>query len=461
MRLPYRLQTNSKSSAASTASVSLEEGAKVVVIGGGPAGSLFSYFLLDLANRVDLNLQVDIYEPRDFSLVGPPGCNMCAGIISESLVQMLAVEGINLPPSVVQRGMDTYILHTEAGKALLETPQLEKRIAAVFRGAGPSGMKNSEWNSFDGFLLDQAIQKGANLIRSRVDDVSRVEAGVFVKPRGAPALRYDFLAVAAGVNTRALKLFEPLETRFQEPGVTKTYVREYFAGRENIEAYMGQHTIHFFLLDLPNLDFAAVVPKGNYITVCILGKDLDDKVFENFLNTSVVRDCMPPGWQPEQFVCHCAPRINITGAVHPFADRMVFLGDCGISRLYKDGIGAAYRSAEYAATTVVFHGISQQDLEAHYWQMVKSMEFDNQVGKIIFKIVSPMKTLEFAMRGIVRMVSSEQSKLPDQRRMSKIMWDMFTGSAPYRDIFYRFFHPAFLSRFFWYLSSSLFTGRSS
>ncbi|HZD57347.1 MAG TPA: hypothetical protein VE136_11520 [Anaerolineales bacterium] len=460
MRLLYRLQTNSKNSSASTTSISLEEGANVAVIGGGPAGSLFSYFLLDLANKVDLNLQVDIYEPRDFSLVGPPGCNMCAGIISESLIQMLAVEGINLPSSVVQRGMDTYVLHTDAGKAFLETPQLEKRIGAVFRGAGPLGMKHSEWTSFDGFLLDQAIRKGAHVIRSRIDDVSRVEAGVLVKPRNGPALSYDFLAVAAGVNTRALKLFKPLETHFQEPGVTRTYVREYFAGRENIEAYLGQHTIHFFLLDLPNLDFAAVIPKGNYITVCILGKDLNDEVFEKFLNNSVVKDCMPPGWQPEQFVCHCAPRINITGAVHPFADRMVFLGDSAISRLYKDGIGAAYRAAKYAATTVVFHGISQQDLEAHYWQMVKSMEFDNRVGKLIFKIVSPMKTLEFAMHGIVRMVLSEQSKLPDQRRMSKIMWDMFTGSAPYRDIFYRFFHPAFWSQFFWYLSYSLFIGRS-
>ncbi len=88
----------------------------MAVMGGGPAGSLFSYFLLDLAAKLNLNLQLDIYEPRNFSLTGPPGCNMCAGIISESLVQMLAVEGILLPPTVVQRGMDSYILYTDHGK---------------------------------------------------------------------------------------------------------------------------------------------------------------------------------------------------------------------------------------------------------------------------------------------------------------------------------------------------------
>jgi flavin-dependent dehydrogenase len=123
-------------------SLKLEDGSRVAVMGGGPAGSIFSYFLLDLAEKVDLKLEVDIYEPRDFSQAGPSGCNMCAGIISETLVQMLAVEGISLPPTVVQRGMDTYILHTRMGKTSLETPHLEKRIAAVFRGAGPG---NERW----------------------------------------------------------------------------------------------------------------------------------------------------------------------------------------------------------------------------------------------------------------------------------------------------------------------------
>lgn len=60
----------------------LVDGSCVAVIGGGPAGSFFSFFLLDLANRVAI--RVDIYEPRDFTRPGPVGCNMCGGIISES-----------------------------------------------------------------------------------------------------------------------------------------------------------------------------------------------------------------------------------------------------------------------------------------------------------------------------------------------------------------------------------------
>lgn len=437
-------------------SLKLEDGARVAVMGGGPAGSLFSYFLLDLAEKVDLNLEVDIYEPRDFSQAGPSGCNMCAGIISETLVQMLAVEGISLPPTVVQRSMDTYILHTRVGKASLETPHLEKRIAAVFRGAGPLGMKDCEWYSFDNYLLQQALQKGANLIRRRVEDASRSAGGVLITPRGRPAREYDFLSVTTGVNTRVLKLFEPVNAGYHQPITAQTHVREYLLGNEEIERFMGEHTIHFFLLDQPGLDFAAIVPKGNFVTVSVLGKDLSAEAFDSFLNTPEVKDCMPPNWQPERFACHCSPRINITGAVQPYADRMVFLGDSGVSRLYKDGIGAAYRAAKYAAATAIFHGISQEDFQQHYWKRCKGMEGDNRLGKFIFAVTNQIKRRRFATHALVQMVVNEQPKEAGQRRMSNILWGMFTGSAPYQEIFYRFFHPAFWSRFLWYLGFALF-----
>jgi hypothetical protein len=33
--------------------------------------------------------------------------------------------------------------------------------------------------------------------------------------------------------------------------------------------------------------------------------------------------------------------------------------------------------------------------------------------------------------------------------MSTVLWDTFTGSAPYRDIFLRTLHPGFLGVFLW------------
>jgi flavin-dependent dehydrogenase len=86
-----------------TSHFKLNENSRIAVIGGGPSGSFFAYFLLNMAERVGLDLHVDVFESRDFENPGPVGCNMCGGIISETLVQTLATEGIELPPNVVQR----------------------------------------------------------------------------------------------------------------------------------------------------------------------------------------------------------------------------------------------------------------------------------------------------------------------------------------------------------------------
>lgn len=435
--------------------IELEDGARVAVMGGGPSGSFFAYYLQVLAERVDLRLQVDIFEPRDFSQTGSSGCNMCAGIVSESLIQMLAVDGINLPPAVVQRGMNSYMLHNDSGQVRLDTPFLEKRIGVVFRGAGPKGAKDSQWVSFDGFLLEQALAKGAQLIRSRVEVVERAEGNVLVKPRGGSPQPYDFLAVATGVNTSATRLFEPLDIGYKLPAMAQTFIREYYLGKEVVERTFG-NTIHFFLLDLPGLDFAAVVPKGNYVTICLLGDDLSQELFEAFLDKHQVKGCMPPGWKAEEFVCHCAPRINLTGAIHPYADRMVFLGDIGVSRLYKDGIGAAYRAAKAAAAAAIFGGIGEEDLSQHFGHPSQGLENDNVIGKVIFAAVDKfIKPWPVTGRAMLRMIESEQHKTAAQQRMSAITWDIFTGSAPYKEVLFRMFHPAFWSRFLWHLGAAI------
>jgi hypothetical protein len=49
----------------------LSSGSRVAVIGGGPAGSFFSIFLLDLVKRVGLDVSIDIYDDKDFSKCGP------------------------------------------------------------------------------------------------------------------------------------------------------------------------------------------------------------------------------------------------------------------------------------------------------------------------------------------------------------------------------------------------------
>ena len=403
----------------------LRDGSRVGVVGGGPAGSFFAYFLLEMANRYGTEVRVDVYEPRDFSVPGPSGCNMCGGIVSESLTQHLAAEGITLPPTVVQRGLDSYVLHTDVGSVKIDTPLREKRIAAVHRGAGPRGIRDIRWGGLDGFLLEAARQKGAQVVRGRVEAAAWVDGRPQICARAVEPQAYDLLAVAVGVNSSSLRLFQGLASGYEPPQATKTVIRDYYLGEDIIGRYLGS-SMHVFLLNLPRLEFAAIIPKGDYVTICLLGEDIDAELVQSFLTCPVVKDCMPPGWDSPQVACQCSPRINVHGAVAPFADRLVFIGDCGVTRLYKDGIGAAYRTAKAAATTVVFQGIAGEDFRKHYWPACRAIARDNEIGKLVFAVTRQIQQRRFARRAVLRMTAAEQGQERRQRTMSMVLWDMFT-----------------------------------
>lgn len=436
------------------AGLRLEDGSRVAVLGGGPAGSFFSYFLGEMAGRVGLDLAIDVYEARDFSRTAPHGCNMCGGIISESLVQHLATEGINLSSSVIQRGIDSYMLHTDTGTVRIEAPVPESRIGAVHRGAGPRDLKERKWESFDGHLLGLTKARGAQVVQVRVEE-ARIENGhPVLKARGMEPQRYDLLAVTAGINAGTLKVFEGLGFGYAAPPTTKTFIREYFLGEERIGEVVGS-SMHVFLLNLPRLEFAAVIPKGDYVSVCLLGDDIDDGLVQEVLGSPEVRSCFPPDWTFEKRSCQCSPRISVGGATEPFADRIVFIGDCAVTRLYKDGIGAAYRTAKVAARTAVFEGISADAFRRNYEPALDQVRKDNRIGKFTFGVTRLIQKHRFARRAVVWMTRAEQGKDGPRRRMSGVLWDMFTGSASYRSILLRTLSPAFWLRFLGYLALAL------
>lgn len=430
-----------------TSKLSLEDGSRVGVIGGGPAGSLFTYFLISMAETLDIRLDVDIYEPRYFNHTGPAGCNHCGGIVSESLVQLLATEGINLPPSVVERGIDSYMLHMDVGDVRIQTPLFEKRIAAVFRGNGPRHSPVTDIIGFDRYLIDLASSTGATVIKKMVCRVDRIDDRPRLFTPDGVSADYDLVAVTTGINSRALELFSKAAPEYKSPDTLRTFICEFHLGRETVERQLGT-SMHVFLLDLPRLEFAAIIPKGEFATLCILGDDVDESLVEDFLKTPEVKRCFPEMEVPVP-ACHCFPLVNIETAKCPFADRMVWIGDCGTARLYKDGIGSAYRMAKAAARTAVYHGISAEDFEHNFWSACNKINTDNVIAKVIFSLTRLIQKGRFLRRGILRMTACEQAREGNRRDMSSALWDVFTGSAPYKEVMLRSFYPAFPVMLFW------------
>ena len=422
----------------------LNSGSRVAVIGGGPAGSFFSYFLLKMADQAGLDILVDVYEPRDFSQPGQSGCNKCGGIIYGSLVQSLATDGISLPSSVVQQGIAGYTFHTDEGSVRIKPPSDEKRIASVRRGAGPCGAAVSLLASFDGFLLMLAEEKGARIVRERVTEAVMIGGKPRVTTKSGISEEYDLLVGALGVNSSDLKIFEQCGTGYTPPATTKTYITEILLGNDAIEKCLGG-MMHVFLLNIPRLEFAAIIPKGEYATVCLLGRVIDQEMVDSFFSRPEVMSCFPAGWTPAGTRCRCFPSVTLGGAVGAYGDRFVMVGDCYVSRLYKDGIGSAYRMAKSAAQTVFMTGISRRDFHRHYRPTCDAVVNDNRFGKGVFTATNLIKRSPFLRRGVMRMTNGEQAGFATPR-MSSVLWDTFTGNESHRNVFFRVLHPVFLAR---------------
>jgi len=193
----------------------------------------------------------------------------------------------------------------------------------------------------------------------------------------------------------------------------------------------------------------------------VLGEEIDNQLVDGFLASPEVRACMPPGWDPAKKSCQCMPSIAVRGVEKPFADRFVFIGDCGVTRLYKDGIGAAYRTAKAAARAAVFEGISEAAFRRHYLPVCRSIAGDNRVGHLAFLATRVARRFAFLRRAMLRMAAAEQGRPGPERRLSGVLWDMFSGSAPYTDIFLRMLRPGFLLRFAWAAVASLWPRRGA
>ncbi len=409
----------------------LEDGANIAVIGGGPSGSFFSIFALKMARMLGKELKVTIFEPKDFTKTGPAGCNHCGGIISELLLQTLAVEGINLPETVVRKGIDSYKLHTNHGSVFITTPAFDKTIATVSRGGGPKGVMVEGKESFDQFLLSAAEQEGAVRKPLMVDHLEFREGLPRLFSNKQEVMTADVVVGAFGVNGRTTKLVENMGFGYQEPPVVTAAIAELGMSPDAIAERFG-NSIHLFLIPDKGVKFAAMIPKGSYVTLCILGNAVNSKTVADFLEKPVAQALLKD--IDYRLECRCLPKMNVGAPKIPFADRMVMCGDAGSTRLFKDGLGAAYLMGKAAAKTVVFHGVSREDFKQGYHPVYKSIITDNYYGRYLYTITDIYRKNGFLTRGMLNVVRTEQRRSGNDRILSSILWDMFTGNERYKAI---------------------------
>ena len=320
----------------SLADLRLEDHSRVCIIGGGPAGSFAALQLLRLSQLKNFNLEILIFEPRDFSRPGPAGCNRCAGVLSSRLWGNLSELGLSIPDELIQADLQSYNIHLDHQSLRLNRPDPSRRIISVYRGGGPRRVQEAPEASFDEFLLSQAVNRGAVHIPHRVREV---------RWEGQPVVyttdeRYtaSFLVLATGINSRS-----PLEAGFgylppkSEVMAQDEVLRPAEWLSEEVNAYFKQP---------PGLSFGAIIPKGRYLNISLLGKGFTHDSVDEFIAAQNLTDDLR--YTSTSSLCGCNPRIAVSMAKHYFGDRWVAVGDAAVTRLYKDGIGSAFQTTQCA-----------------------------------------------------------------------------------------------------------------
>lgn len=420
-----------------TSQYTLEDGANIAVVGGGPTGSFFSIFALKMAKMIGREITVTIFEPKDFTKDGPGGCNRCGGIISELLVQTLAIEGINLPDSVVRKGINSYRLHTNQGSVFIATPSFEKTIATVYRGGGPRGTIGEEKESFDNFLLTQAIQEGAVHKTFRIDRIDYKNGKPLLFSKNTEIMEADLVVGAFGINSTSGKIFEELGFGYREPHHVAAAIAEISMTEDFIVEHFG-NSIHLFLLPDKGIKFGAMIPKGPYVTLCILGNDVGPTTIDDFMGQSVVRGVLPKSI-PYKLVCRCLPKMNVEAPKIPFSNRIVLCGDAGSTRLFKDGLGAAYIMGKGAAKTAVFEGVGEPHFRKNYYPLYRSIVRDNYFGRLLYFVIDRYRKTMPLTRAMLKVIEKEQRDPGNNKTLSTILWDMFTGNERYKNVFLKSF----------------------
>ncbi len=410
----------------------LPDGAEIGVVGAGPAGTFFALHLQAIVSALNRSARISLIDRKSFDCSGPSGCNMCAGAIGSGMIEKMKLLGLVLDDRVVRRIADGYEIHGRGVSVTVRNPG-RGAIFTVFRGGGPV-MHIGKARSFDQFLLDAAVGRGAEFIHDRVDGIARTGRGFRVDLSGGGRREFDFLVGAFGVNSA---VHRKLDIGYAPPPTWHTVQAELPADNDFIVNRL-RNRIHIIPALGKTIRFLAITPKDDFLTLTGIGKhvriaDLERERREN----RVLADLIPPS---VGVMCHCHPQVPVGVARSPFSDRIAIVGDAFISRHLKNGIESSHDTSRMLAEAIAGHGVSAEALRSHFYgPCLQRFRRDNIWGRVLFGIYEEVLRKGRLSDAYLRSVA-DAAEAGDATQ-SRILWSVFAGDAPYREIAHEVFAP--------------------
>ncbi len=455
--------------------IHIEDGATIMVVGGGPAGAFFAILMLrkarELGIRVDVlivekKIELQFYESSG-SLEPRVGCNFGAGGLSPRLTDVLEKAGLRPSDEILQGKIESLTIHGNWKHIELPIPE-GRKIYSVFRGSRPQD-RPSRYANFDSYMLEQAAEEGAKVVTGEVQDIRYSDGGKpVVAYRVGPAggatcksVEVDFLVLAAGVNrapgmepgsdslSRTLREFMP---RFRSPQVRKSLICELQADEESLRVMSGElHFAQYGSRDI-KIEMSSLIPKVGYVTVVLLGRSVDEAdhsdnahLVQEFLELPHIRRLLP-GKLNLTPICICNPNMTVGAARHPFGRRTAVIGDMVVSRLYKDGILSSYLTAAALVDCISETGIDLLSLKKKYWPVIKRLRRDMWYGKFVFFL----ERITFSNRVLSRIlyqavITERKTKPQSKRKLAHLLWRTASGDDTYARILASMSRPATLA----------------
>jgi flavin-dependent dehydrogenase len=442
------------------ASLQIQNNDCVAVVGGGPAGSFFAIQLLREARLLNRCIDVVIVEKRVPIGKGDltpecRGCSFCAGGISPRLHQILEEQHLIVPDEIVQGRFEYVWIQGQWKNFRLRVPK-DMRMYSVFRGSLP-GRRDGNPAGFDGFLLGEAVKEGARMLYGKVEAMAYGASGLprlTVRTESGESVPLDasFVTIATGINAHCgqdyrddslIASIKRLNPAFVPGRSRKALIFELDVGEDYLERHLHRE-IYFIEYGSKRLalEHTALVPKGRFLTVAMLGKCIDEAVLprdsrqiaHEFLTLPQIERILP-GIEAASLACACAPRMTVTTAKSPYGDRFAIIGDAVGSRLNKDGLYSAHVTASRLAQTVLQDGIDQHSLARSYGKTIRWLGVDNRFGRMVFALSRVAFTTPVVGRITYQAYATEcKVRDEDSRPLSAVLWKIASGTADYREV---------------------------
>ncbi len=407
----------------------LRDGGRVAIVGGGPGGTSCAMTILDEARKKSIDVEVMLFEPKQFG----HHYNQCFGVISPPLLDILKDDfGIVLPEKILQREIIGYVLHSRNRRIYLKDEEGYEISHALRRV------------EFDKLLFEEAVSRGMKVESSRVTYVEFHPEDVVIYCESG-CYSADVVVGAFGLDS-TLRSALRRRTRYIPPSYLETVVTKIHPEDPSfLDRYEG--CIHAHLPPIRGIEFAALVPKGNHVTIVVAGKRVDIKILKRFLKLPAVAGMLPPFYEVNEVFKGAFPNGPARGF---FGNRFVLVGDsAGLIRPFKGkGINSAIVTGRFAGETIMREGISEEAFRS-FQDRCGELTGDLWYGRLVrFLVVFLSGTLsldpiiEFAERNV---------------KLRKALFNSVSGHDTYHNIVMSCLRPRILFGLFWSYLKAFFT----